>query len=342
MLKEGLLEKLINLNGVSGDEHNVRSFIVKEAKKSFRNVKVDNMGNVVVVKKGKRPAIMFLAHMDEIGLMVSSIHKKGKMYISPLGGIDPHILLGQRVDVETASGKSVRGIITMDDVLNDLEIVSKVKMNNLYVYTGLNKIELAKLGVKIGSYISFGGSCNYCTLGGTKNMVAGKALDDRIGCYILLQLMKNLKSKNEITFVFTVQEEVGLYGAKASVFNLKPDYAVAVDVTGHDDTTGSMVLGKGPVLTIKDAVMIGNKCLNDKIQEVAKKLKIKLQLEVSDFGTTDASSIFAAKGGIPSSVLGVSVANLHTTMSIACRKDIDESIKVLNGFLKNPPVKCWS
>src|SRR3989344_4082291 len=102
-------------------------------------------------------------------------------------------------------------------------------MGDLYVFTGLEKEVLEKKGVNIGSYISFGESCNYSNLGGTEDIVAGKALDDRIGCYILLEAMKNLKTKNEVIFVFTVQEEVGLYGEKASVFNLEPDYAVAVD-----------------------------------------------------------------------------------------------------------------
>src|SRR5690606_16017044 len=106
--------------------------------------------------------------------------------------------------------------------------------------------------------VSFGSSSHYSKLGGTDHIISGKALDDRIGCYILLELMKNLKTKNEVIFVFTVQEEVGLYGAKASVFNLEPDYAIAVDVTGHDDEDEKIVMGKGPVLTIKDAELIGN------------------------------------------------------------------------------------
>jgi len=328
-----LLEKLINLSGVSGDEQDVRNFIIKESKKYLKNVSVDNMGNVIVKKRGKGPKILFLAHMDEIGLMVKSIGKKGRISISPVGGIDPSILIGQRVYVKASKNK-IGGVITNPDVLNDYDIEDELKMEDLFVYTGLSKKELVKKGVKIGDYISFTEACNYCTLG-SKNVIGGKALDDRIGCYILLKLMKNLKTENEVNFVFTVQEEVGLYGAKASVFNLNPDYAIAVDVTGHDDDKMTMILGKGPSLTIKDAEMIGNKHLNDLLRASAKRAKVNLQLEVGDLGTTDATSVFVAKGGIPSSVLGVPVANLHTTISVASRKDINDAVKVLGEFLKN-------
>jgi len=334
-----LLAQLINLDGVSGDEHDVRNFIIKEVRKHVKDVKVDKMGNIIVRKKGKKPVILFISHMDEIGLMVSSVDDKGKMFVSAIGGIDPYMLVGQRVFVK--GKEKIHGVITNDNVLNDLDVPKKLKIGDLYVYTGLSKEELKKKGVKIGSYVVFAETCQFCTLG-SRDIISGKALDDRIGCYILLELMKNLKTKNEVVFVFTVQEEIGLYGAEASVFNLNPDYAIAIDVTGHNDQNDTMVLGRGPALTIKDAEMLGNKCLNEALQEVAKKLKVNLQLEVSEIGTTDARVIFAAKGGIPSGVLGVVVANLHTTIGMASRDDIDETVKVLRGFLKNPPTKCWA
>jgi len=296
------------------------------------------MGNVIVRKKGTRPRVLLLAHMDEVGLMVKSIDDNGKISFGTLGSVDPEILLAQRIKIEGKKG--IKGVITIDEVLNGWTMPRKIRLEDLYVYTGLSKNELKKKGVKIGNYISFSDYCDYCTLG-SKDIISGKALDDRVGCYILLELMKNLKTKHEVVFVFTVQEEVGLYGAKASVFNLEPDYALAVDVTGHDEQENRMVLGKGPALTIKDAEMLGNKCLNESLERVAKKLKINLQLEVSDTGTTDATSVFAAKGGIPSAVLGVSVANLHTGVGVVHRKDIEKTIKVLRGFLKSPPVKCW-
>jgi tetrahedral aminopeptidase len=335
------LKKLINLKGISGDEHEIRNFIIKESKKHIKNVKVDNMGNVIVRRPGKKPSIMFMAHMDEIGLMVSSISKKGWLSVSPIGGIDPYILIGQKIHIKGKNGNSIGGIITTPNILDAANIEKNVKMDDLFVYTGLTKKELSQLGVDIGSYASFTESSNYCSLN-DKDIIAGKALDDRIGCYILLELMKNLKTKNEVVFVFTVQEEVGLYGAKASVFNLNPDYAIAIDVTPHNEFDESIMLRNGPVITIKDAEMIANKCLVEDIKKSAKNAKVKIQSEVSEAGTTDATSVFAAKGGIPSAVFGVAVGNLHSPVSVASKSDIQGTIKVLKQFIKNPPVKCWA
>ena len=153
--------------------------------------------------------------------------------------------------------------------------------------------------------------------------------------------MRKMRTSHDTTFVFTVQEEIGLYGAKASVFNLNPDYAIAVDVVGADEENERMLLGNGPSLTFKDAEMLGNKCLNESLESVAKKLKVNLQRDVSDSGTTDATSIFASKGGVPSAVVGVPVANIHTTIGAAHIKDIEGAINILSTFLKNPPIKCW-
>lgn len=334
-----LLGKLINLKSISGNEHDIRNFIIKEAKKYTKDITVDRMGNVVVRKKGIHPRVLMLSHMDEIGLMVRSISKDGKIFISSIGGIDPAILLAHRVEI--ISGKNhLNGIITTQEVLKDLEVPEKLTIDDLIVFTGLTKKELQKKGVRVGTYINFSQSSNFCNLG-SKDIIAGKALDDRIGCYILLEVLRKLKTKNEVVFVFTVQEEVGLYGAKASVFNLEPDYAIAVDVTGHDEENSRMILGAGPSLTVKDAELLGNKCLNEHLEKSAKKVKIKFQREVSELGTTDATSVFAAKGGIPSAVVGVSVVNLHTPISSAHKKDIDGAIKVLGEFIKNPPAKCW-
>lgn len=341
MKKRDLLAELINLDGVSSDEGAVRKFIMKEARGHVDKISVDKMGNVVAMKKGKKPAMMFMAHMDEVGLMVSSINRRGHISISPIGGIDPYILVGQKIHVQTSKGKNISGVITTPEILDGGEMADDLVMDDLFIFTGLDKKELMTLGVGVGSYCIFSESSHFCDLGG-KKMIGGKALDDRIGCYILLELMKNLKTNNEVIFVFTVQEEVGMYGARASVFDLNPDYAVAVDVTPHNEFDESIVLDGGPVLTVKDAEMIANKCLVDDLKEAAKKAKVDIQLEVSEAGTTDATSVFAAKGGIPSAVFGVAVGNLHTAFSVACRKDIDESVKVLRQFLRNPPKKCWA
>jgi tetrahedral aminopeptidase len=340
MKEKGLLAKLVNLNGVSSYEQEVRNFIVGEAKKHLRNVRVDKMGNVVAVRKGVKPTLMFMAHMDEIGLMISSISKKGWMSISPIGGMDPYILVGQKVNIQSSGKKWISGVITTSSVLDGADLEKNLKMDDLFIFSGLKKSELNDIGVDVGSYAVFSESSHFSNLGNSK-VVGGKAMDDRIGCYILLELMKNMKTKNEVIFVFTVQEEVGMYGARASVFDLNPDYAIAVDVTSNNEFDEAIVLGSGPVLTVKDAEMIANKCLVDDLKSSARKCGVGLQLEVSESGTTDATSVFVAKGGIPSAVLGVAVANLHTSVGVASMGDINGCIKVLRQFLKDPPKKCW-
>ncbi len=336
-----LLERLVNLDGISGDEEDVRRFVVRECKKHLKDVWVDKMGNVIARKKGKRPSIMLMAHMDEVGLMVRYMVKKNRLSVSPIGSIDPAILLGQRVFIHSKKNShKIAGIITTEDVLDGLDAPPKLKMDDLFVFTGLSKEELEKKGIGTGSYVSFSEG-HYCKLGSDK-IIGGKALDDRIGCYMLLECMRGLKTSHEVYFVFTVQEEVGLYGAKTSLFGIEPDYAIVVDVTPHNSTSQTIVLGNGPVLDLKDAEMIANKCLSDRVQEIAEKLKLPLQLEVSESGTTDATSVFVAKGGIPSAVLGVAVGNIHTSMSAANTDDIKVGIKILREFLMKPPKECWN
>ncbi|NCO11740.1 hypothetical protein CO038_02150 [Candidatus Pacearchaeota archaeon CG_4_9_14_0_2_um_filter_39_13] len=341
MPKESLLSKLINISGVSSDEKEVRDFIIKEVKKYVKNVKVDKLGNVIAIKKGIKPVVMLMAHMDEIGMMVSSISKDGKISISPIGGIDPYILIGQKVHIKTRTRKRIGGLITTTEVLDSQDLKKNLSMDELFIFTGLTKKEILAAGVEVGSYVHFTESSNYCHLG-NENIIGGKALDDRIGCYMLLEVMRTLKTRHEVVFVFTVQEEVGLYGSEVSVFNLSPDYAIAVDVTPHNSFDDSISLRNGPVLTVKDAEMIANKCLVEGIEKAARRAKVKLQLEVSESGTTDATSVFVAKGGIPSAVFGVPVGNLHTAVSVASKNDIEQGIKVLGEFLKSPPNHCLS
>jgi endoglucanase len=179
----------------------------------------------------------------------------------------------------------------------------------------------------------------YCL--GSEKIICGKAFDDRIGCFVLIELAKRLKkSKCEIYFVFTIQEEVGLVGAMTSAYIVEPDWAIAVDTMDASDARGGepvITLGRGPSITIKDAQMIGDKTLNDYLIKIAKKKKINTQRDVSDIGTTDAASISITRGGVPSTVVGVPIRNLHTATAVANIDDIKNTITILEEFLKNPP-----
>ena len=331
-----LLERLLNAFGVSGSEENVRKIIVKEIKKYFNKTHVDKLGNLIAYKSGIRPRIMLAAHMDEVGLIVKNIDGQGRTYFSVIGSIDPFALIGQRVSVDTKRGL-VYGVITTNNMSNALSTSNEqLKLPDMFIDTGLSQKELIKLGVTTGDYIYF----KRKTINlGSKNIISSKALDDRVGCYILVELAKKLKHiKNEVYLTFTVQEEIGSYGAKTSAYTTEPDIAIAVDVTNADDfaTDATIKLGQGPCETIKDIEMVSSRYIDDWVRSIAKKYKIPLQLDVSDFGTTDALNISLSREGVPSTSITVPVRNLHTTIGIANKKDIELTIKLLELLLKNP------
>ena len=339
MKKYKLLLDLVNAFGVSGKEAEVRNIIAKAIRPYVDKVYADKMGNLICQKKGKSPKIMVAAHMDEIGLIVKNIEKDGKLKISTIGGIEHVTILNEKVQIKTRK-KNVTGIVTTTHISSDDILYDLPKLDEMFVDTGLSKQELTKAMVHIGSFITF---IPNAEIMGNNKIITGKALDDRIGCFVLIELAKKLKnSKNEVFFVFTVQEEIGLYGAKTSTYTVDPDWAIAVDVTTCDDraTHFSKALGFGPTLTIKDADMITNPCIDDWLLEIAKKQKIPLQPEVTEVGTTDAMRIAISKGGVPSSVIGVSVRNLHTATGMAHLDDIDNAIKILHHLLKNPQPVC--
>lgn len=333
-----LLFELINTLGPSGNEENVRKIISREIKRYVDEMKVDKMGNLVARVKGKGKKIMLTAHMDEIGLMVSKIENNGHLKISILGGIETITLVGHTVSIlKKNNSVACNGVITFYELHESLEIDKIPKLEDVYIDTGLNKKELLKKGVEIGSYIV---TKHKATSLGNENIISGKALDNRVGCYVLIQLIKVLRKINvEAYFVFTVQEEVGLYGAKTSVYNINPDYGIAIDATNSEDSeaTSDLIMGNGPTITVKDSEIIASRELNEHLRKLAKKYKIPLQLEVVDMGTTDATSIMFSKGGVPSTVVSIPVRNLHSTIGIVNYQDITNSIYLLEKLLKEPP-----
>ncbi|MEA3430651.1 MAG: M42 family peptidase [Nanoarchaeota archaeon] len=341
-MKEELLIKLINTFGPSGSEHPVRKIIEKEMKDYVDEMYTDKFGNLICHKSGKGRKVMLAAHMDEIGLIIREIKDDGKIKFSAVGGIDPATLLGQYVAIlDRNNDISCTGVISYQELQEDLLIEEPPEMNELHVDTGLNKKELTKKKIGIGAYVVPFQEARYL---GNKNIIAGKALDDRIGCFVLCELAKKLKrTENDIYYVFTVQEEVGLYGAEVAVYKIDPDWGIAIDVTNAEDYDKECVvqLGKGPVMSIMDAEMISNRCINDWLLQIARKKAIPLQFKVDDTGTTDATKIMMSRGGVPSTVVGVAIRNLHSTISVANMKDIKDAIDLLHELLKNPPKNCF-
>ena len=336
--KYSLLKDLSEAFGVSGNEQEVRSSIMKEIRKYVDEINLDKFGNLIAHKKAQGQKIMLSAHMDEIGLMVKNIDKYGNIYCSTIGGLEPNSIIGERIHIPTKNG-NIHGVITTKQISNDEETTELPKINDLIIDVGSTGEEIKKLGIEVGSYINLEQESSFMG----PNYISGKAFDDRIGCFILIEVAKQLKNLDRnVYYAFTVQEEVGLYGAKTSVYSIDPDWGIAVDTTNSDDFSESPTkfIGQGPCITAKDSDMIGNKCINVWLKEIAKKSNIPYQVEVNDIGTTDALSISLSKGGIPATALCVPVRNIHTNLGIAHIDDIENAIKLLVELLKKPPQMC--
>lgn len=333
-----LLEELICAFGISGFEAEVRDIIRREIEPYVDEVHIDRMGNLLAHQKGKAPRGMLAAHMDEVGLMIKSIDDRGMIKCSNVGSIEAMSLIGSHVQILTKRAK-IYGIVTTKELSNNEEISDLPAISDLIIDTGLKKKELNQMGVDVGSYVELESP----TLFNFGKKIAGKSMDDRVGCFILCEVVKKCrKNPYEYFFVFTVQEEIGLHGAKTSAYTIKPDWGLAIDVAVANDlmkesTEHCISLGDGPVLTIMDESMIANRRINNHIKAIAKAKKIPLQYEVSDAGTTDASTILTSRGGVPSSVISIPVRNLHTTCSMAHQRDIKNCLTLLEGLVNKPP-----
>lgn len=336
-----LLKKLSLANGISGHEMEVRSVIDKEILKYVDETNVDSIGNLVAHKKGKGTKIMLAAHMDEIGLMVKVIDSEGNIYFSRIGGIEPITLVGQRVKIRSSKEEYIEGVVTFKELNNGGTISKLPEADDLFIDTGYTKEELIKKGVETGNFVALQQDFGYLK---DSDFVYGKALDDRAGCYVLIELAKKLvKEDADIYYVFTVQEEFGLYGSKISAYKIQPSWAIVIDAVGAEDKQNGKSMnkvGQGPCITLKDAGMITNHCINKWLAEIAKKHKIPMQLDVNDKGTTDALSISFTREGIPASLVSIPVRNIHSTIGVASMSDMNNAVKMLHELLKNPPKVC--
>lgn len=340
-MTQELLFKLIDALGPSGREQEVRSLILKEIRKYVDATDVDGFGNIIAFKKGKNDVkIMLAAHMDEIGLMIKEIQRDGMIRFTPIGGIEPMTLLGQPVSILSKKTKAC-GVITIKDIDNGEYVESLPKMNELYVDIGAaSREQVLRLGISTGDYI-IPNHTTSCLA--NKRRFSGKAVDNRVGCYALIQLIKRLKKcPYDMYFVFTVQEEIGLYGAKIATYKIEPDWGIAVDSTNADEANDdpNIVLGKGPVLTYMDSEIISNSCLNDWLEQTAKKKKIKMQKKVEEGGSTDAARIMISKKGVPSTTVSIPVRNMHSTVGIADIVDIENTVDLLYWFFQQKLQKC--
>jgi len=340
MLNENL-ENLSNACGVTGREEEVRNLLIKLMKPYTDEVLIDTLENVIAIKRGKKskPKIMLAAHMDEVGLMVKTITKEGFLQFSKMGGIDDRILLAQKVVVHT-NKSSLQGIIGSKPphIQKEQERKKVVTHDELFIDIGAeNREDANKMGVRIGDPVSF--DVKYTKLG--KDLVTGKAFDDRVGCAIMIETLKQLTNTDcTICAVGTVQEEVGLRGATTATFGVDPDVGIALDVTVAGDVPGvkefdtNVKMGKGPVLTVADSGLITHPKVLRLLQDAAEENKIDYQLETGLPGTTDAARISLTRQGVPSGTVSTATRYIHSPVGMLSLKDAENSVKLAVASIK--------
>lgn len=337
-----LLKKLSNAPGVSGFEDDVRELMINELKSHVDDVSVDNMGNLIAVKKGSpgTKKIMLAAHMDEIGLMVRFIDKKGFVKFSKIGGINDQMLLNQTVYIQSAMG-NVTGVIGSKPPhkMKAAERKKVIDFEDMFIDIGANSNEEALKRVKIGDPIIIKQEFEELD----NNLVMGKALDNRVGCAILIEVLKQAETEATIYGVGTVQEEVGLKGARTSAYGINPDLALALDVTISGDHPGikeedaPAQAGKGPTIVLADSSgrgLITHPKVKELLINTAEEENIPYQVEVSDGGTTDAAIIHLTREGIPTGVISPASRYIHTPVSVVNMDDVENAVKLILAVLK--------
>lgn len=332
-----LLKALCDAPGIPGREQQVRALAAKAMKPLVDQLYVDDFGNLIGVKKGQGPKVMLSGHMDEIGFMVNHIDDKGFLRVVDAGGIRLSVLAGQRVIVH---GKEVLpGVMSREGGWRRArgldEEKNPARIEEFYVDIGIPK-EQAEALVKIGDQVTM--AVETIEMG---NTVCGKAMDDRVGLFVMIEALRKLGSHEaEIYAVGSVQEEVGCRGAKVSAYRLDPDVAIALDVCPAQDIPGVKAhehvttLGKGAAIAVRDHGTIGDRKLVRFLEQIADEQNIPYQLQVTSRGGTDARDISQARAGTPATSISIPCRYVHTSLEVVHKDDVEASSNLLTCFLE--------
>lgn len=320
-----LMQKLDACHSVSGGEKAVAQVLTELARPYVDEITTDVMGNLFCHKKGNGPKVMFAAHMDSIGFIVTHIEEKGFLRVGKIGGVTPAEVL--YMPVRFTSG--ARGVVVPDLSADE----KKLKIDDLTIDIGAHSREEAEKLVRIGDSAVYDGIP--CTMG---DRISGPYMDNRISCVVLLMAMEALKeSGNDLWFVFTVQEEVGLRGAKTAAWSVAPDYGIVVDVTDSDDVPGakhdgSSVLGGGAAVKVMDSSVICHPEAVKKLEALAKENGIKYQLDVIRAGGTDAGEIHKTRCGVVTGGISIPCRYIHTPVETVDKADVEACAALVEAF----------
>jgi len=343
-----LLRELTEAHGIPGYEQEVRQ-VIRQHLKDITTIEQDRLGSIVCRKDGRTesPRVMLAGHMDEIGFIVKLITEEGFIRFSPLGGWWGHVMLAQRVTIKTRKG-DVMGLIGSKPphILSDEERKKLLEPKDMYIDVGATSAnEVRELDVRPGDPIV--PICPFTVLGSGKTYLA-KAFDDRVGCGLLIEVIRKLVHEDHPNTVFgvgTVQEEVGLRGARTSSWVVDPDVGIILEagIAGDlPDVKKEEVqekLGKGPVIIIRDGTMIPNLRLRDLFVEIAEELKIPYQFDMVERGGTDAGAIHLHRRGVPNLVISVPTRHIHSHAGILHRDDYDQAVNLVTAAVRRLDAK---
>lgn len=331
------IKALCSLDGISGREDSVRKYIISQIE-GIAEYSVDPLGNLIVFKKGKKTAknkVMLDAHMDEVGFVVTYIGENGLLKFAKVGGINNKVIVGKNVHVGESKIPGVTGIVPIHLVGADKrrEIPDE---GELYIDIGASSKEEAEKYVSPGDEVCF--ESDYVEMG--ENFIKAKALDDRAGCAILLEIVKS-EIEYDLWFSFSVQEEVGLRGAGAAAYNIKPDYALVAETTTAADLPSVSedkkvcLLGEGATVSFMDNSTVYNHQLFKRAFEIAKEKGIKAQVKTAVAGGNNAGAIHKTAGGIKTLTVSVPCRYLHSPSCVINYNDAVESMRLLKALAED-------
>jgi len=334
-----LIEQLTCSPGVSGGESAVRAIIRERIRPLVNDLHTDALGNLIARKKAggrsRKLTVMLAAHMDEVGLMLTFIDKSGYLRFAAVGGVDGRVLLAKRVLVGRDRVPGVIGSWPVHLLRRRSDLQQAPSADDLVIDIGAATAEEAGRHVGVGDYAVFD-----TLFEDWGPVLKAKAFDDRIGCYILIELLKG-RHPVDITAAFTTQEEVGLRGAAVAAYSQRPDIALVLDATPAADFPGPEPsgagrvprLGQGPVITIMDSTAFCDRRLVKLLADTAKRLRIPVQYKRPGIGGTDAGQIHLSRGGVRTAVMAIPNRYIHSPATLVSKQDVLRGLRLLRAVL---------
>ena len=322
------LQAINACHGPAGDESEVSEVLEKLAMPFVDECYQDTLGNLIAHKKGNGSRVMFAAHMDSIGCIVTYIEKEGYVRFCKVGGLHATDLIATPVRFKNG----VRGVICLSEAVDPKDMT----LDDLYIDIGAHDADEAKAMIKIGDTAVYD-TPTYAV----GDRIVSPYMDNRISCMVLLMAMETLQnSENDLYFVFTSQEEVGLRGAKTAAYSIDPDYGIAVDVTVSADElgtkhAGSSKLGSGAAIKVMDTSVICHPQMVSKLETLAKERGIDAQMDIIKAGGTDAGSIHISKMGVLTGGISIPCRYIHSPQEMVDRGDVEACARLVAAFAES-------